>query len=755
MENNNLQIIVKSLAIKHWKPKMDISDFHIVDDSSNYSLNKIISQDISQKTNSNNKVSIEYYDSKTNFVKVKKIVFKFNKDKKTTLQEILQKKYFVFDTKKLNSLDFINFNKNDVKILKSNLKLENLEIKNWSIFNQKITFKLDCLFYDEIKRTLEVEEKMEIDHISLIKSLLVYNEKKSFLKLNSYLEFEIKNFSPTIKGYKNFFSPDEYKKLFNIVNGIEIINPKILTNDIDIFSSEVVEYFNSSVVIDKKYINNFIFKSKYNAEYLKEFISTKLLEFPIRKTILGNPRSKNITFNDIYKDFENAHFHSVLKNIGIVELIEKNTIVKISNFNLKGNSILISIYLKSSRDEPLIKRRMKFEKNLISFLENFSKDNLISLKNIILLDKYPVNNLNHEDFVINNNDDIKILEVSNIKNTSIGSKWANYKFKLSTIEDNNELIFNYKQDFYFKNSKTEYLLEELKIDDLNIDYFKSKSDEYYHNLTLNNKLNQKLISITKRDELKNIIINDRFNETDFKVIKLKFNRNFIFKKQLPIIIFVRSSILKSTKTFELFFEIKNKKLHEEFKLLSEDDVKITNKKLLDSYPIPILDISDFYIKNPFLLFGMSSKYNDDNMSILCTFNIKFDEKTRIIKKEIYFNSKFKKALSPQNYEENLELFKKLTKKDILLNYDKLRSDYFIRPQVDFILPNKEFYASVYDWKLKSRFRKAVVLNIEIRYCDIKKHIIKKINYVKKIGKKNFKSWKESNYGRKWQKFFNE
>ena len=745
MSDSQIKIIVEPSALEFWKPQMSISDFYLQDNHKRFTLNRIVYQKI---VNNSKKASvdIEYYDARSNNLLTKTVNFQFKNSKRDAIDTLLQENKFVFNSTKLNSLNFISFTKKDIEIHDPNVLIENFVIKNWTIFGKKITFQIETLVYKKIKKTILITKKLDVDSKLLIRKFLTSDPSKSFLKMNSYIEFEILQFAPVVKNYHLAFGKEDEKKLFKIVNDIEIINPKILSLHIDVFNENALAYFSSAVLIDNHYFKNFIFESRYDATYLQKLIKTRLKELPLRSTIQGRPRTIGVQLKDVFDNYKRAYLKTILAKNGMDNLFERNIIIKVTNYNLETNKADVGIHFKPflKNNEPFIKKQLPFEKTLSQFASyDYQENNFIMLKNQGLIDKHPIYKPKVSDFAVSQNDFIKIVDVDVANDVPLQSRWAKYKFKLIANDPESKINFDYEQPIYFATSRLEYLFQNLKINNLNISYLSTRSDQYYHNVSLN--FDQKWVPIYDPKILSKIVFEKDFSETDFEITKIQFDKTSIFKTKMPIKITITSEMLKNSQVVNGSIELLTKNLLYEFERLSGNDIKLFNPAIIASYPFPILDIGDFYTKKSFEILEMTSRYNENNSSVTCTFVVALGAKQRVIENTFYFVNDALNRAPKQMQAKELKLFNSLSKDDIELDYDENNLKYFINPEVKVKVKNPAFYAESQRWSLKSWWRKIVSLDIEVKYCTKSKFITKTIRFKNRISWKEYKAWKDASY----------
>ena len=738
-------IRVKESSLEWWKPTIDISDLFIVDNLYRWNLESVVYQDISEFSGVYNTIVVSYFDRDLDETRSRTVRFKFKRSKDESIEFFDSPDNFEINEEVFKSLNFANIKTSDVISKHPKFHVRSVSIKDWKLFDKIVLVSIIAVIGDSLEDPEGLEReitkviKIDLDQEDLIASTLEVDKDNTLLRMNHDMEFEVKEFTPILNSYDKFFKESELKRFSQVIKKLEIINPRILVDEIDIFSTRATAGFMADILIGKTVKKDFVFEAQYNAQNLKNVISNYLNDLPLVNEIAGYPRD-NLAISDVFNDWENSYFKSRLDKKGIKNLFINNVKISINNIDLNENTVNFNVVFTNGK--PILRNKvLKFEKNIEDFLDKKISEHFIKLVDEEKLLKYPDYDLKITDFEIVDSSRFKLLNIELVDKVDYSSDSVNYKFDYMY---NDSIEFSKVHNIKFAESRIFHSFKNLSINDIDISFLENVNVQYYENRMKKADFKSQWISIDRKD-LDKLIIKTNF-DNDLIVGSVKFKRVQLFtKEEVPFKMVVFSKQLNRELLFDFSVKINNKKEWADFERLSGNDIKFVNPALQDSFPIPLLDVIDFKIKDPFRITNIFVKYNEKVSIVNCEFEISYIGLKKYVKKEIYFSNSHIKSINEKLYQENLATFENLTKKDILVSYDADTRDYYIKQDVQITVRNCDFYfIKLNDWELLNKNGK-VKLDIIVALGNKERKFSKIITYNNKLSKDEFLEWREANY----------
>ncbi len=743
-EENAIDIRVKDSTLKWWKQTIEVSDLFIANNLYRWHIEEIVSQDISDYPGVDNRLVVSYFDTDADKFKTATVTFQWENSKMDSITAFTSAHNFEINKEIFKSLNFANIKNTDVTSNHPNVHVKSVSIKDWKLFNRTVLISIISVIGKSLKDPNGFETEtfktitIGLDQHELIAATLELKKEESFLYLNDDLEFYVKQFTPVLNEYKKFFRESEIQKLFKIINSVEVINPKIMSEEIDIFNKKATAGFKASILIGNVVKNNFVFESYYDATNFKNIIIKYINEFPLIDKIKGFPRN-DIKINDIFSQWDEINLNLWSSRKEIKEIFINNVKVRVKNIDINANTINLDVVFKNG--EVIFQNlTFTFEKSIDDYLDDSINQHLVKLVNEEDLLKYPRYDLEISDFQTVDDSKFKILNVKVEGYENNKNDYVNYKFNF-LYDGSTE--FTKVCRIQFAESKISYYFNKLSKNFIDVTFLEKVNVQYYEHLIKNATFNAKWISIDSSD-LDKIILTKTFND-EFEVKSVQFKRvQLSTAKEVPFKITAYCEHLDREMLFNFSIEINNKEELRRFNELSSDDITFVNPAIIHSYPIPILDVIDFKVDLPFSITDVFVKYNEKISLVKCEFEISYNGLKKYLKKEIYFaNNHLKKE--GNEFKKDLSEFKRLADKDIDIKYDPDAHDYHVQQKVNIIIPNHDsYFVNLEDWKLLHKKNK-VKLYIAVIFGDKKREFTKIIKYNNKLSRDDILEWKEANY----------
>ena len=416
---------------------------------------------------------------------------------------------------------------------------------------------------------------------------------------------------------------------FDILNNI--ITAKKLTNDI--LEQKILETEDSFEMFDCncQKDNNKINKNNLNIEYNSKNNNDKENKILIKeenKNNINGLKNKNDLKDD--KNQTNSNYNP---DKGYNQI--KNIIDKIKNGSIKINKEEKKInYLK-------INNKRKINKNNIT--------NSIDYMNI------NKNKQNDELFSLSDNKYEKIKRKK--KNQNIHNKSVDYNINknIFTLNNNDSLILNNKFDIYQR-------LLEMKLEKLEKFKINSKNEIIKSNNILTTFPNRLYLSTEEKEIYSDDEILERKNKNNYN----KNNKNFINNSNLDI--YVNKNRILNEYLEDEISSFKSKKSRAQSKhSISSFISNNSGEKFIQTYE-RFKELQKK--KNEKIEF--LKKVKEDNVSKICPFNPKINQKSKIIKDNIFIREKKNLEQQKKKYEKiKIELNKKKEQEKIFENKNKI------------------------------------------------------------------------------------
>ena len=425
-----------------------------------------------------------------------------------------------------NTKKYLNCNSGfNVFDISSKYKYDNLILFE----KQKINKEKEKIFrHSTTKNLIKIEKKMKIEtkienekkilNSQSTKILNILNEMK-----NNFIKKKQEKFDFSLVENKNFLITQNYKKINNEQNKIDIIkkineiklNKNKINNKKEIFKQIKENFENKIELLDLKYE-----KLLRNEKILKKFNFNEFVQIYKNKIEI----EKNVDLKFINKINELKNINKNL-NTKINKLInEKNSILRWIFLQIKMKEKILEIpnYYKIIFDlnENEIKNFIFFNNNNIN--NNYKKINTSPIKRKSFINrKYSLDYLNKNNNISKSNSPKRIKK--NIKNDNNLLKGISNEEIIKILNYKNNLIFDCDEFFnnfsLFENSNIYYL----------------------------NNFNEKKNEINELNKIKNLLLNEEKNNEKYELNLLnEFNNNLnLVKNSYKKLLKEKNIILKN------------------------------------------------------------------------------------------------------------------------------------------------------------------------------------------------------------------
>jgi hypothetical protein len=566
-----------------------------------------------------------------------KILYKYLNILKTTNIEEFEN---ILDDIKLKLEDDLKliFNKGENKNSNDH-NIKNISNNNYLSFlknNSKIRLFLNTCLYDDIVLDYIKNFKIFLNKINIINK--IFNENNLLLD-NEFYYKSVKMylcliFNINMINELNYYSLFKYNKLGNIFDILSSYKYKKIYND----KNKLINVDNNLmffICISYSLIDSLIDEQKYLELYFKDSLLIKKVGLDNKKKLFK--KIKLIILHYIYLMIEQIKYSIDKKNKSINSFLELLNILKKTKSNLDSFKFEF-IYIMF---ENIINNQNNFSDKTFFDYCNLSF-NKATIHELIFKINYNIKNNSKNSNNSNNSNNIKkILELISIKNTQNNIFFKTIKILNIFLSSINVLLANILDSFIYNINKLYleyinliYILDEIKLLELNCNYNEYDYNEYNYN-EYYSYLNQE--------------IKYNFNKTHYNFYEYEFANILVNKIQI---------FLKFI-TYSLTTEIE---CHQNQSNITDKNnlVNLTNKKGLSTLYllyISLLDNTNDIINNIFLksykLIKTINTYSEYDKKIKIDLtNMSDIYNLNIINFYLPFNKSIDKILLDQYYNIN-------------------------------------------------------------------------------------------------------
>jgi hypothetical protein len=594
--------------------------------------------------------------------------------------------YPLFYKKKVNPELFSFFKKNLIQNLKFVSEADSIVIKSyifikkkkWNFFKNYAEFYIWQLYKNGLFQSKTNFNKFTTNKKKLNKKLFKINNKKNTLKKDNYfleisyhmlkyILYKVKNFNKLTHNYKKLDQNFKLKKIneIKITKNFNLINTTFFQSKKKIVLTIWDTYFflkkNENTLNSYNSFSNiwFIDESKMVFSPTKKYKYKKKLEIIKKqkkinfKHFLKSDNNRFVFLWKIKKNNQKLNFFLFLNyylNIFLKKKFNNKTKVLIINSNSSTNIfyliwpliykyINIDNYNKNIKYNKILLFQINYFVNLVSFVDNF---NLFIIKYNLFNSKKKNCNINYQNKKKNKLK--KKLLITNFfpifynKITNNSKLIYNNFFKNSIKSLNNIFLINK----FFYNSNKIYLMhkKKIKINQILLNYNKTKKNQFYYNTIKKNiyiywKFNKTLVLIDKKNKQKKVL-------------------NFFVKKQKNLILLSNKINFRNNKNF----------IPKWYNKLNKRNIYIFYRTFLLLFSTNFNKISKIFLfyhqnNNIFKKLFLKITFNKTNLIKQIKFNIYYKLKTKFNFDKLLITKFFINYLNNKKNQSYTKIFNKI------------------------------------------------------------------------------------------------
>ena len=726
-----IDIQLKKSFLESWKESMSVDDIEPIE---GVNFNSIFEYEPPIGSKKDTYAIISYSlegeeDSDIN----KRVFIEFEKSKSETIKEIISPSNFIVDPKKLNSYDAVTINEYDISLQRDEIQLNNVEISPVKLHDMKVTLKLSVEVFN-FKTIVFVEKQFNTNIFKRLLSMVSFDKNNTSIQITDDLKPNFTEHRFILIENKRFEREDERFQEF--LNGIKVSGLTYQGSEYS-FAKEAIGEFNVQIS-SKGFSARFVYRSTYDTGKLFSELSTIINALPLREEVKGGPKPTL----EMWKVFEPGDDLLVgSKRSSLLKMIRANFRVVTETYT--GEQKQVRARVESSmieREERGVIREitLNFEKTAIEQIKETINENDFVLFDQSILMNTPRWDLSARDFISIVKDFKIVLAKPLSEENELDSKVV-YQLEVQTSGDFGNLqiekTLNFAYSFGYKKFQS---IEIDAIDDKSVEEY--TSSEFIYNRKKQWEDQVAWLPLTK-EEVDSIIIDESVTKLGVVLKRAWIND----RDKRKGVILLRAELFQpdfGSRTIQKAIQKPVLKYDKKYNELTEDSIKLENKELLNHYPVPFLEPSDFSIEHPFEISRLVTRYYDDSKTIDCYFEVKYYDDVKEIKKTLYFEGAMKYENEEIDPKKLRSINRSVSASKVLVDYDPNQENYHINPKFDFVheYPNTRVVMESYSLKKNGAATiRAVALTGEFR-----KNIKLKAQFRKPLSKVQFEEWKEVN-----------